>query len=489
MLGSTSVSCDVCVIGGGLAGVTAAYNLRREGKDVVLIEGRSIASGETGRTSALLMGATDDGIRHLVHMFGEKGASLAVTSHRAAIDIIEENVKREKIECDFERLPAYIMPEKNDGSHVKELEKELEAARTVGWSDVSFVPQAPISGFESGSSLKFADHGMFHPLKYLVALLKAYVAAGGRVYTRSEVNEAKEGEVKTVAGGVVKCKDIVAATCAPMFGGMRTLLRAEPYRSYCVMAKVPRGSVERALFWDTADPYHYARLVPIAGDSVSEYLLLGGGDHAVGHMPKDADQPFHEIEAWGRQRWPAMGNIEIKWSGEVWEPIDSLGLIGRNPLDAEHSFIISGDSGTGMTHTTLGAKLVTDLIMGRSNEWEDIYSPSRVPSLRSAGRFMRYGMHTASAFAGRVMPGDVTDIEDIKVGCGAIMNKDGKRMAVYKDEDGTVTKCSAVCPHMGGALYWNATERSWDCAAHGSRFDKKGALLNGPATSALEPIN
>eukprot|EP01111_Echinosteliopsis_oligospora_P006181 TRINITY_DN20229_c0_g2_i1.p1 TRINITY_DN20229_c0_g2~~TRINITY_DN20229_c0_g2_i1.p1 ORF type:complete len:269 (+),score=43.87 TRINITY_DN20229_c0_g2_i1:184-990(+) len=250
--------------------------------------------------------------------------------------------------------------------------------------------------------------------------------------------------------------------------------------------RVPRGSVSKALFWDTADPYKYVRISPC--DQLYDFLIVGGEDHAVGHFTDKHDQekPFRELEAWTRVRFPMLGAVEYKWSGEVWEPHDLVGIMGRDPV-AEHMYIITGDSGTGMTHTTIGARLVADLIQGRPNIYEGVYNPKRGPSLRSFTSFMRYGLHSVQGLAGRVpyLSGDLKDIEDIGLGCGAVITKHGKKLAVYRAEDGTLSVCSAACPHLGGIVKWNDVEKSFDCQIHGSRFSKTGVLLNGPAVQNL----
>jgi nitrite reductase/ring-hydroxylating ferredoxin subunit len=178
------------------------------------------------------------------------------------------------------------------------------------------------------------------------------------------------------------------------------------------------------------------------------------------------------------------GDEVSRWSGQIMEPIDSLGFCGLSPGDKDNVYIITGDSGDGMTHATLSAIILTDLIMGRSNAWAPLYDPSR----KRGKRVFSYLSHLADVnlqYKGWVSPGEVSDIEDIRPGCGAVLRCGLKRVAVYKDTDGKCHSYSAACPHLGGVVKWNNFEKSWDCPVHGSRFDRYGRAVTGPTTKDL----
>jgi nitrite reductase/ring-hydroxylating ferredoxin subunit len=168
------------------------------------------------------------------------------------------------------------------------------------------------------------------------------------------------------------------------------------------------------------------------------------------------------------------------------EPIDSLAFIGRNPGDT-NIYIVTGDSGNGMTHGTIAGMLLTDLIQGRQNEWSPLYDPARI-TLRAATEFMRENLNVAAQFRDYASGGEVADAQEIKPGTGAIIRDGIKKFAVYRDLEGKVHTCSAVCPHLGCIVDWNPVESTWDCPCHGSRFNPSGKVLNGPANRGLEPM-
>src|SRR5437867_7455503 len=177
---------DVCVVGSGIAGLSVAYHLARAGKRVVVLDDGPLAGGETSRTTAHLSDAMDDRIYWLEKVHGEEGARLAVESHGAAINRIQQIIQLEDIDCDFERIDGYLMV--REASDAKQIEEEAEAAVRAGLTDVSVVERAPIPGFETGSALRFPGQGQFHPLKYVIGLANAIVEKyGGSIYCDTHV--------------------------------------------------------------------------------------------------------------------------------------------------------------------------------------------------------------------------------------------------------------------------------------------------------------
>jgi len=252
-------------------------------------------------------------------------------------------------------------------------------------------------------------------------------------------------------------------------------------------ARVPQGSITRALYWDTPDPYHYLRIETVGtGTGAYDLLIVGGEDHKTG-QEDDANRRFGLLERWARLRFPMIESIEYRWSGEVLEPIDGLAFIGRNPLDKPNVFIATGDSGNGMTHGTIAGILITDLIVGRENEWADLYEPSR-KTLRALPQFARENLNVAMEYTGLVTPGEVDSIAEIESGRGAVIRRGLTKVAVYKDDSGAVHERSAICRHLGCVVDWNTLESTWDCPCHGSRYDAYGKVIQGPANSDLPEV-
>lgn len=491
LLNETSLTedarADVCIVGAGIAGTTTAYLLAKEGKSVVVLDDGPIGGGMTGRTTAHLVNALDDRYFELERLHGEKGARLAAESHTAAIDRVEAIVKKEWIDCEFERLDGYLFVPPGDA--MKILDDELEAALRAGLK-LEKVERAPIDSYDTGAALRFPRQAQFHPLKYLAGLAQAIKQSGGSIYTETHASKIRGGDqavIETSGGAVVTADAVVVATNSPVNDLVAIHTKQAAYQTYVIGARMPRGSVTRALYWDTPDPYHYLRIETIGkGASAYDVLIVGGEDHKTG-QEDDANRRFGILERWTRTRFPMIESIEYRWSGEVLEPIDGLAFIGRNPLDEANVFIATGDSGNGMTHGTIAGILITDLILERENEWTELYEPSR-KTLRALPEFVSENLNVAIEYTGLVTPGEVDSVAEIKPGKGSVIRRGLTKVAVYKDEAGAVHERSAICRHLGCVVGWNTLESTWDCPCHGSRYDAYGRVSQGPANSDLPEV-
>lgn len=479
----------VCVVGAGIAGMTTAYLLAREGKSVIVLDDGPIGGGMTGRTTAHLVTALDDRYVELERFHGEDAARLAAQSHKAAIDRVEKIVSEEKIDCDFERVDGYLFVPPGESKEI--LDDELQAVHRAGLTEIEMVERAPLDSYDTGKALRFPRQAQFHPLMYLAGLADAIERDGGKIYCQthaSKIEGGRSARVETANGPVVTADAIVVATNTPVNDLVAIHTKQAGYMTYVLGARVPRGSVTRALYWDTPDPYHYARVQTITeGERAHDLLICGGEDHKVGQKD-DANRRLGILEKWMRERFPMMKDIEFRWSGEVMEPIDGLAFIGKNPLDHDNVFIATGDSGNGMTHGTIAGVLLTDLIMERKNDWADLYSPSRV-TLGAIKEFAKENINVAGQYVDLVTPGEVDSDKEIKSGSGAVIRHGLAKVAVYKDETGKVRELSAVCRHLGCIVDWNSFEKTWDCPCHGSRYDALGHVIMGPANSDLPPAD
>jgi glycine/D-amino acid oxidase-like deaminating enzyme/nitrite reductase/ring-hydroxylating ferredoxin subunit len=469
---------EVCVIGAGIAGITTAYLLAKAGKRVVVLEDGAPGGGETGRTTAHLSNALDDRYHVLERLHGPEGARIAAASHTAAIDRIESIVREEGIDCGFERLDGYLFGHPGDSPDT--LTAELEAARRAGVAEVEWLDRAPLPSFDTGPCLRFGRQGQFHPLFYLNALIGSIERMGGRIFGDTRATGVEAGppaRVSTEAKHMVTADFVVCATNTPVIDWLVIHSKQAAYRTFAIGARLT-SPISRGLYWDTGDPYHYVRL---AGD----ILIIGGEDHKTGQEDDGRDR-FGRLEDWARQRFP-IAAVEYSWSGQVMEPVDGPAYIGRNPGDKGHVFVATGDSGHGMTHGTIAGMLITDLILGRTNEWARLYDPSR-KTLRSTIEYARENINVARQYIDYVSPGELGSESEIRPGEGAVIRHGLKKLAVYRDEAGTLHRASAVCPHLGCIVHWNSLEGTWDCPCHGSRFSVDGSVLNGPALVGLEPI-
>lgn len=475
----SDTSADVVVVGGGIAGLTTAYMLARRGQSVVLVDDGPLCGGETERTSAHLVNALDHRYEDLERLHGKAGAKAAAQSHTGAIQAIEEIIGEEGIACEFVRLDGWLFAPAGEPSRV--IDREFDAAQRAGLHAVERHERVPGVAFETGACVRFPKQARFHPIKYLRGLAIAAERHGVRVYTGTRAAKIEGGTSATVTtsdGVVITAKAVVVATNTPVNDRVTIHTKQAAYRTYAVGMEVPKGSVPDMLLWDTEDPFHYVRLQEDVG---ADLLIVGGEDHKTGQAD-DMQARYERLEAWARARFPVT-TTRYHWSGQVMESSDGLAFIGHNPGDKENVYICTGDSGNGLTHGTIAGQLIADLILGAENPYTKLYSPSRLPA---ASEFAKENANVAAQYADWIKPGDVSDVEQVQPGEGAVVRRGLKMVAVYCDEDGGRHECSAVCPHLGAVVRWNPGEKTWDCPAHGSRFTARGEPINGPAIGGLK---
>ena len=488
---SQDIDAEVLVVGGGIAGLTTGYFLAKAGQQVVLVDDGLIGSGETGRTTAHLTCALDDRYYNLEEIFGKDGSRHAAESHREAIDQIERTVQELHIDCNFQRLNGYLFLHPTDKR--KNLEKELLATQQAGLNTL-WLESTPGMPADAGPCIEFANQAQFHIMKYLHGLARGFILLGGKIFTQSKAVKINKNGAEC-NGYKITARHIVVATNSPVNDLVTMHTKQFPFRTYVIAAPIPKGSVQPALWWDTGDmkskwytkPYHYVRTEPF--NESYDLLISGGEDHKTGQADSEdipEEERYRNLINWTRSHFPAVNEIVYKWSGQVLEPLDSLAFIGKNPGD-ENVYIITGDSGNGMTHGTLGGMIITDLILGRENPWASLYSPRRLP-VKVPGTYLKEVANMAAQYADWITKADIKDADQLRAGEGAILSKGLKRYAVYKDEQNNIHACSAMCPHLGCVVHWNAEEKTFDCPCHGSRFTKEGTVINGPATADLKMV-
>ncbi|TRC98379.1 FAD-dependent oxidoreductase [Mesorhizobium sp. WSM4303] len=481
--------CDTVIIGSGIAGLSVAYELASIGEKVIVIDRGPIAGGMTSRTTAHLAPICDDGLSTLINLRGEETARLFQESHEAGVARIEENVAQLGIDCNFRRLDAFLFPamgvEPKDAGDRRQ--KEFDAARKVG-AAAELVTGVPLKGFEKAPVLRYPNQATFHPLRYLRGLAATIRHKGGRIFADSPVvavEELPDGKVRvsTENSGVIEAGSAVVATNSPINDRFQLHTKMSPYRTYAMAFTLPRGSLPDALFWDIADPYHYVRMNP--GPGSVDYLIAGGADHKSGEAD-DGDIRFEAVEAWIRALVPTLGKEVTRWSGQVLDTIDYCAFIGLNP-GSQSVYVVTGDSGQGMTHGALSGLLVKDLISGTPNPWTAVYEPSRkTPS--GVINYVRENLSAVKNLAGYVLPGGLKSVDELQPGQGGILRDGLRRIAACCDVDGKLHQHSATCTHSGCEVAWNSTEQCWDCSCHGSHFAPDGTVLNGPAVSPLIAI-
>lgn len=476
---------EVLVIGAGIVGLTTAYELARQGRRVMVVDRGRFARGMTARTTAHLSFECDDFFHELIKVFGRNRARLWCESQAGALDLFERICRDEKIDCDFARLDGYLMAAED--KDIEYLRKELEAAREVGFEDAEWVEAGALPQLDH-PAVRFPRQARFHPLKFLNGLIEALKRYGAVLRDDTDIASINETNTTITAttgfGHTIRARQVVVATNSPFHLRVPLHTKQAPYRTYALAAPVPKGSVPDVLLWDTVEPgYHYVRIQP---GEAEDMLIVGGEDHKSGTKDNGGER-VGALEAWARKRYPQMGEVAYAWSGQVQEPADYVGFIGISPQH-ERAYLVTGDSGQGITTGGVAALILGDLLMGRENRWTGLYDPHRKMH-RSLGEYVKENVEAARHWVELVTAGEVKSVDDIAPGVGALMKHHGKPVAVFRGEDGVIEARSAVCTHAGCVVHWNSYERCWDCPCHGSQFSPDGDVLCGPAATPLAAVS
>jgi glycine/D-amino acid oxidase-like deaminating enzyme/nitrite reductase/ring-hydroxylating ferredoxin subunit len=480
---NTSLKVDVAVVGSGIAGTSVAYELADQGLKVALLDRGQLGRGMTARTSAHLAFESDDLYQEVISKRGLQMARLHFESQRAAVDRIEAIQQKEKIDCDFARVDG-ILGLAADTS-VSVLEEELKACQRIGFKDVTFVSGDRLNRLKTSHALEFPEQARFHPLKYVSRLHKILLSRGAALFADTAVVEIEEKsnsvELRTEKGEAIRAQTAVVATNSPIEPKICIHTKQAPYRTYVLASPISKGSVEDVLYWDTADPYHYVRLQP---EDARDLLMVGGEDHRTGEAD-DAEARYGKLESWARDRFPEMGEIEYRWSGQILEPIDYTAFIGRSP-GHKNVYIATGDSGQGLTHGAVAGMLISSLIVNGTSPWEELHDPSR-KTLAAVGQFVGENVTALKSLAEYLTPGEMNSPRVCKKGQGSILRHGLQKLAVSRDLDDRLHVLSASCTHVGCLVRWNSFEQCWDCPCHGSHFAPDGSVLNAPAIRPLAP--
>jgi glycine/D-amino acid oxidase-like deaminating enzyme/nitrite reductase/ring-hydroxylating ferredoxin subunit len=475
------VDVDVAVVGGGIAGICTAFELTRAGRSVRVFEAGRVAAAVTGHTTGRLSAAHPWIYRPLRERLGAEAARLYARSQQEAVDHVEATASALGIDCEIERRPSHIFTEDED--EADGLRAEADAVKDAGL-EAAFVTETDLP-FPVAGALRVEDQIQFHPRRYLVGLAEAIVANGGRVHENTRVTDLKEGEpclLRTEHGAVVRAREVVVATLAPVFEQLRLSTRLSAIRELVVAGPIPADRDPGGMYITRELSTRSVRTAPLP-DGRRLLLITGEGfAPGAGHVA----ERYERLIDWARKHFGAT-DITHRWSAQDTQTTDTLPWIGRAP-GTEHVFVATGYARSGMSHGVMTGRLIADLLTDRTPPWADLYDPSRVHPAHEATATAKNVAAIAGHYVGDRISAWSGSVEDVPKGSGRVVTVDGRPCAVHRDEHGNLTAVSATCPHRGCVVAFNDAESTWECPCHGSRFAANGTLLNGPANRPLEPI-
>lgn len=480
---SADLHADVAVIGGGIAGIAAAYLLTQEGLRVAVIEADRILRGTTGHTTAKLTSQHALIYDKLIGRFGKDLAKQYADANEASICWVRKIAKELDIDCDLEEQDAYVYTQKEENRD--KIGREVEAARELGIK-ADFADNIPFK-IPIEAAVCFKKQAQFHPLKFLLALARETEQKGSRIFENSrvvEVEQTKQGHFNVVVqnGAKVTAERVVVASHYP-FINKKGLYFARIYinRSY-VLAVRAKESYPGGMYINAEDP---PRSLRRAKDGDGELILVVGEQHKTGHG-EDTAIHYERLMDFADDLF-TVEDIPYRWSAQDCMTLDDVPYAGHYVKGNSNVYVATGFGKWGMSNAVASAHLIRDLIVKGYSPWKEIYDPSRMTTGTAIGNFLVQNADVVGQLLGgklAPMPDDI----DLKEGEAQAAEIDGHRVGVYKDEEGNLHVVDTTCTHLGCELNWNSAERTWDCPCHGSRFTYDGAIVEGPANNSLNTV-
>ena len=470
---------DVCVIGAGITGVTAALLLAEAGRSVAVVEMDEVCAGVTGYTTAKVSALQGQTYKQVRSKHSAEATRIYAQAQLAGLELVARWVDERGIDCDFRRKPdhTYAATEKD----VKTVEQIAEAAREAGLP-VQETTDSDLP-YDVHAAVRLDDQAEFHPRKYLLALAAALPE--GSIHEKTRVTGVSEGSPCRVETdrGVVEADDVIVATHYPMLDRGLFFARLVPERSYALGVRV-NGPSPQGMWISTGGTSRSIRSHPL-GDG--ELLIVGGEGHQTGEHG-DATERYATLERFARDHWDVT-EVEYRWAAQDPQPADHLPYVGAVWPRSKHLLTATGYHKWGLTNGTMAAMILADRLLERENPWAATFDSNRFTPKASAPALLKENVKTGLHFFGDRLAPYVGSrkVEDLQPGEGAIVTDGGKPVAAFRDDDGTVTALSPACTHLGCYVKFNDAERTWDCPCHGSRFDKNGTVIEGPAVQDLEP--
>ena len=452
------IKTEVAVIGAGMAGVLIASALQDAGARVVVLEADRIASGQTRNTTAKLTSQHGLIYRKLIDTFGEDKARQYAMANEAALDEYRRIIIDRDIDCDFKEQCAYVY-----GDDAEALRAEAECAAALGLpASLTEVTALP---FPAAGAVRFERQAQFHPLKLLRAMAEPLT-----IYGKTRVRDVKEHKLSTECG-IVTAEKIVFACHYPFinFPGLY-FARMHQERSYVL-------ALENAPPMDGMWIFAEGAIHPYSFRTWNGLLLLGGGGHRCGE--NSAGGRYDDLRQKARTWFPESREA-AHWSAQDCVTADGVPYIGVYAPSRPDWYVATGFQKWGMTTSMVSAMLLRDLICGRDNPSAEVFDPGRFDGSAVTGVLSESG-EAVKGLARRLFLIPAEKAKELSPGHGGVVFLDGEKLGIYKDTDGTLYPVDIRCPHLGCQLEWNLDEKSWDCPCHGSRFDRFGNLISGPA--------
>lgn len=493
------IETEIAIIGGGLTGLSCGYYLSKENKDVVILEKNTICSHTSGNTTGKITSGHGLFYNYLLQSEGRDKAKQYLDANEKAIENIAKIVEEENIKCDFERQDAYIFTQKQE--EVEKIEKEVEALEYLDFS-CELVKEIPLPIKDKGkestenyisiekkvlAAIKYKNQAQFNPCLYAEGLANKIEERKGKIFENTKVLDVKkneEGYEVITDDAKVNAKIVILASHYPIitFPGFYFMKMYQEI-SYLIGVETNEPLFE-GMYINTEEPTISLRTAKY-GDK--RLLLVGGMKHKTG-AKIDLKDSYKKLEEVAKSLYPDS-KVLYRWNTEDCISLDKIPYIGEFSNLMPNVYVATGYKKWGMTSSNIAANIITDKILGRENNYEEVFNSTRLKPIKNHEELGNILKEVNYSLVVNKLKNIEEYVKDVKQGEGKIIEIDGQKVGAYRNEKGELFLIKPYCSHLGCMLSWNNLDKTWDCPCHGSRFNYEGKQIYDPAIKDLEKID
>lgn len=515
-----NIETDICIIGGGITGISTAYYLTKENLKVTVLDMGKIGFQTTGNSTAKITSQHGLFYKYLKDSKGEDFARLYYDANEDAIKNIKKIVEKENIECDLECQSAYVLAANRE--EVQKVKDEVEVVRGFG-GHAEYLEREDIDKnlliLNPLAAIRFKNQAQFNSYKYTIELAKICKNLGANIYENTKVVDVRDEKdyyyLETEDGYKIKAKYLVITTKYPIINipgfyfmkmyqstsyGISIPVKEKLFDGMYITSTNPKVSLRMAkvdnnIIKDVVDGNieNYAKQDKENRKRVKEkqnskidneyVLIVVGADHKTGEKT-DLSNSYKKLENIAKQIYP-QGKVENYWNTEDCITLDKIPYIGKYSSMWENAYVATGFNKWGITTSNIAANIITDMIIGRKNRYEDIFISTRVEPVKNRQEVGNMLKETVSSLVLKKFELPESEQASLKNEEGKIIEIEGEKVGAYKDKEGRIYTIVPKCAHLGCELSWNNLDKTWDCPCHGSRYDYTGKMLYGPTVRDL----
>lgn len=515
-----NIETDICIIGGGITGISTAYYLTKENLKVTVLDMGKIGFQTTGNSTAKITSQHGLFYKDLKDSKGEDFARLYYDANEDAIKNIKKIVEKEKIQCDLECQSAYVLAANRE--EVQKVKDEVEVVRGFG-GHAEYLEREDIDKnlliLNPLAAIRFKNQAQFNSYKYTIELAKICKNLGANIYENTKVVDVRDEKdyyyLETEDGYKIKAKYLVITTKYPIINipgfyfmkmyqstsyGISIPVKEKLFDGMYITSTNPKVSLRMAkvdnnIIKDVVDGNieNYAKQDKENRKRVKEkqnskidneyVLIVVGADHKTGEKT-DLSNSYKKLENIAKQIYP-QGKVENYWNTEDCITLDKIPYIGKYSNIWENAYVATGFNKWGITTSNIAANIITDMIIGRKNRYEDIFISTRVEPVKNRQEVGNMLKETVSSLVLKKFELPESEQASLKNEEGKIIEIEGEKVGAYKDKEGRIYTIVPKCAHLGCELSWNNLDKTWDCPCHGSRYDYTGKMLYGPTVRDL----